>query len=272
MTIAHGLKIAVKDFWNRGSCGEVYATGTSENEYYDTHAIARYDLEPYIRDFARFSEGKGKDVLEIGVGMGADHVEWARSRPNSLTGLDLTPRAIEHTKKRLDVYGLPSQLQVADAELMPFKDNSFDVVYSYGVLHHSPDTQQAINEVFRVLRPGGSARIMIYQKYSITGYILWLRYGLLRFRPQASLEEIYSKYLESPGTKAFSVADAKRMFSKFSSVSAVSQLSFGDLLQGSVGQRHRGVLLEIARRVWPRALIRRCLKTHGLLLLIEATK
>ena len=94
--------------------------------------------------------------------MGADHLEWARSSPRSLTGIDLTDRAIQFTQERLGFYSLYSDLRVADAENLPFSDNSFDIVYSYGVLHHSPDTAQAIREVHRVLRPGGSARIMIY--------------------------------------------------------------------------------------------------------------
>lgn len=94
------LKGEVKDFWNEKSCGEIYATGKSEKEYYESVSKSRYALEPYIHDFAKFYEGKDKDVLEIGIGMGADHANWAKSKPKSLTGVDLTPRAIEHAKKK----------------------------------------------------------------------------------------------------------------------------------------------------------------------------
>ena len=113
-------------------------------------------------------------------------------------------------------------------------------MYSWGVLHHSPDTPRAIAEVHRVLRPGGVARVMIYHYWSITGYMLWLRYGLLRGR---SLRYVYAKYLESPGTKAYTIEEAEHMFRDFKAVFARSQLSFGDLLQGAVGQRHNGRLL-----------------------------
>jgi ubiquinone/menaquinone biosynthesis C-methylase UbiE len=262
-------KLAVQEFWNRQSCGEVYATGDSLTAQHDAQARARYELEPYIFEFARFEDGRGKDVLEIGVGMGADHLEWAKSSPRSLTGIDLTPRAIEHTSARIAAYGLTSRLECADAEHLPFPDNSFDIVYSWGVLHHSPDTPRAITEVHRVLRPGGVARIMIYHYWSVTGYLLWLRYGLLSGR---SLRSVYAKYLESPGTKAYTITEAKEMFRDFQSVAARSQLSFGDLLQGAVGQRHDGRLLRVAKRIWPRALIRRLLPRHGLMLLIEARK
>jgi ubiquinone/menaquinone biosynthesis C-methylase UbiE len=116
------------------------------------------------------------DVLEVGVGMGADHLEWARHMPRSLSGIDLTERAIAHTATRLALYGLRSDLRVADAEKLPFRDASFDLVYSWGVLHHSPDTPRAVREVLRVLRPGGLARVMIYHAHSMVGYMLWLRY------------------------------------------------------------------------------------------------
>ena len=262
-------KLAVQEFWNRQSCGEVYATGESLAEQLDAQARARYELEPYIFDFARFGDARGRDVLEVGVGMGADHLEWAKASPRSLTGVDLTPRAIELTRARFESHGLTSRLECADAERLPFPDNSFDVVYSWGVLHHSPDTPRAIAEVHRVLRPGGVARIMIYHYWSITGYLLWLRYGLLRGR---GLRAVYAQYLESPGTKAYTVDEARHMFRDFDSVSVRSQLSFGDLLQGAVGQRHGGLALSLAKRLWPRAVIRRLLPRHGLMLLVEATK
>ena len=266
------LKSQVKEFWNEKSCGEIYVAGQSEKEYYELESKSRYRLEPYIHDFAKFQEGRNKDVLEIGVGMGTDHAEWAKSNPKSMVGVDLTLRAIEHTKKRFVLLGLTSGMAEADAEQLPFNDNSFDLVYSWGVLHHSPNTSQAIREILRVLRPGGVTRIMIYHKYSLTGYLLWIRYGLLTAHPFKSLNDIYFNYLESPGTKAFSVQETRHMFSQFSKVDTKVQLSFGDLLAGAVGQRHGGVLLSVAKRLWPRKLLSVLFKNHGLLLLIEAQK
>jgi SAM-dependent methyltransferase len=204
--------------------------------------------------------------------MGADHVEIARARPRTLCGVDLTPSAVEHTRRRLELYGFDSRLQVADAEKLPFESNQFDLVYSWGVLHHTPDTHQAIDEVWRVLRPGGVARIMIYHKYALTGYLLWLRYALLRGRPGRGLGEIYWHHLESPGTKAYTVAEARRLFARFREVDCRVQLAFGDLLLGEVGQRHRGILLAIAKQLWPRFLLRRAFRRHGLYLLIDSRK
>jgi SAM-dependent methyltransferase len=266
------LKQRVHAFWNQGACGEIYAAGASEAEQFATQSMVRYALEPYLADFARFATGHGRDVLEIGVGMGADHVEWARCKPRSLTGIDLTERAVELTRRRLTTEGLCSDLHVADAEALPFGDESFDLVYSWGVVHHSPDTTRAVQEIYRVLRRGGQARVMIYHTYSLVGYMLWARYGMLRGRPWRCLADIYANHLESPGTKAYRIGEAKALFNAFTQVAVRPQLSFGDLLEGGVGQRHRGMLLTLAKKLYPRPLIRRACKNHGLYLLIEGEK
>lgn len=264
-------KEAVRQFWNRQSCGEVYAQGEGLVEQLEAHAQARYALEPYVRPFAKF-DGGDKRVLEIGVGMGADHLEWAKSRPKHLVGIDLTPRAAEWTKKRLAVYGLHSDVEVADAERLPFADDAFDIVYAYGCLHHSPDTAKAIREVHRVLKRGGEARILIYHKWSIVGYLLWIRYALLAGRPWRSLKSVYAEHLESPGTKAFSLGEARELFRPYRSVTAWTSLSMGDLLQGAVGQKHGRTAVSIVKRCWPRPLIRFVFRNHGLNLFVSAVK
>jgi ubiquinone/menaquinone biosynthesis C-methylase UbiE len=210
-------------------------------------------------------------VLEIGVGLGADHQSFAEAGAE-MTGVDLTPRAIEHTRRRLELFGLKSQLACGDAEKLPFADASFDVVYSWGVLHHSPNTPQAFREVHRVLKPGGTARIMIYSKYSLIGLMLWIRYGLLRLRPWTSLTEIYDKYLESPGTKAYTVAGARQLCAPFASANIETVMTHGDLLTSEAGQRHRGLALSIARVVWPRWLFKIVAPKSGLFMLIECHK
>ena len=265
-------KAAVKVFWNEVSCGEeLYLKGLNEIDAYNNQATIRYQLEPYILSFANFKDSKHKKVLEIGVGLGADHQQFAEAGAN-LYGIDLTERAVENTKKRLSLFGLNSHLTVGDAELLDFEDNSFDIIYSWGVIHHSPNTQQAIKEIFRVLKPGGVANIMIYHKYSIVGYMLWIRYAFLGLKPFTSLNDIYSKYLESPGTKAYTVKEARKLFVDFSSISFSTVLTHGDLLMSDVGQRHRGVFLTVAKKIFPRFLIKKMLPTHGLFMMIKAQK
>jgi SAM-dependent methyltransferase len=262
----------VREFWQAAACGEVYAQGESLRERFSTQAHDRFALEPYLRPFARFEDGRSRDVLEIGVGMGADHLEWARCRPRSLTGVDLTSRAIELTRARLRLEGLCSRLLVADAERLPFPDASFDLVYSWGVIQHSPDTKAAVSEIRRVLRPDGRVRVMIYQRRSLVGAMLWLRYALAVGRPWLTLTELYARYLESPGTKAYTLEEARSLFSGFADIGLRSELSPGDLLLGATGQRHGGVLLDWARRLTPRRAVRQLLPGFGLHLMIEARR
>lgn len=126
-------KQQVHDFWNRASCGEgLYLPATDQADY-AAQAETRYALEPYILDFARFQDTRGLRVLEIGVGLGADHQAFAAAGAE-LWGIDLTERAVEHTGRRLAVFGLTSRLAVGDAENLDFPDASFDLVYSWGVL------------------------------------------------------------------------------------------------------------------------------------------
>jgi SAM-dependent methyltransferase len=264
-------KQAVRNFWEQASCGEALYLSRANRTAYEQQARTRYELEPFILDFARFSNYRGKEVLEIGVGLGADHQRFAEAGA-SLTGLDLTTRAVGHTCDRFDAFGLRSDLLVSDAEKLPFPDDTFDLVYSWGVLHHSPHTERAVAEVLRVLKPGGEAKIMIYHKYSIVGFMLWVRYALLRFKPFLSLDVVYGRYLESPGTKAYTVDDARKLFRSFSVCRIKTVLTHGDLLTSAAGQRHQGWLLAIARMLWPRRIIETFIPNNGLFMLITAVK
>ena len=161
---------------------------------------ARYRLEPHIREFAGFAGSAGQRVLEIGVGMGADYMEWLKAGAQA-TGVDLSSVSLEWAKRRCEMAGFTPDLRVSDAEHLPFSDHTFDVVYSYGVMHHSPDTSGCIREAWRVLKPGGTLRIMIYHHPSLTGIMLWLRYGFLRGE---TFRQSVRDHLESPGTGSYS--------------------------------------------------------------------
>lgn len=261
----------VHDYWNEDSCGERNAKGVDQTEQYANETKTRYNLEPYIKDFAKFELYKDLNVLEIGVGMGSDHSSIAFSNPKSLIGIDLTERAVQHTISRFNSLGLKANVKVDNAENLSFKDNQFDAIYSWGVLHHSTNTEKCFEEVYRVLKPGGSAKIMIYHKYSPTGFMLWLRYGLLKLK---SLEAVYSDYLESPGTKAYTIKQAKNLTKKFENVDLKVQICFGDLLEGDVGQRHKGPLLSFVKLIYPKRIINWISNffPFGLFLLINVKK
>jgi ubiquinone/menaquinone biosynthesis C-methylase UbiE len=265
-------KMAVHNFWDAASCGEeLYMTGSEKKEQFRNQQKIRYELEPYILNFADFSKYRDKKVLEIGVGLGADHQNFAENNA-ILYGVDLTQRAIEFTKERLGLFNLNSELKTDDAENLSFTDSFFDLVYSWGVIHHSPNTPLCAKQIHRVLKNGGTAKVMIYHKYSFVGYMLWVRYALLKLKPFTSLSEIYSKYLESPGTKAYTVEEARLLFKDFRNVKISTILTHGDLLSSNAGQRHQGMALSVARKIWPRWLIKTFFPSHGLFMLITAEK
>ena len=261
----------VRDFWENASCGEeLYLKGFSKEDY-TFHLEQRYKLEPQIFDFADFPKFNGKKTLEIGVGLGADHLLLAKNGA-ILTGIDLTERAVNHTKRRFKLNGQKSKLFVSDAENLPFDDQSFDCIYSWGVIHHSPNTQKCIDEIFRVLKKGGFAKIMVYSKHSLVGYMLWFRYAFLKMNLFRTLYYIYHNYLESHGTKAFSMKQIKKMLKDFKIISIETTLGHGDLLESKAGQRHEGVLLKIARIIWSRWFFRRFMKNFGLGMMISIRK
>ena len=184
--------------------------------------------------FAEFDSAKAKRVLENDVGLGAEHQRYAQAGAD-LYGIDVTERAAEHTQLRLAMCGLSSQLAVGDAEKLDFPNEYFDQIYSWGVLRHSPDTLEAVTEVWRVLKKGVVAKAMIYQKRSTTGLMLWIRYALLVLCPWLSLTQIYSRHLESPGTKAYSVAQVRQLFSAFGEVEIRNILTHSNLLESDAG-------------------------------------
>jgi SAM-dependent methyltransferase len=264
-------KERVREFWQDSPCGEkLYLTKLDRNGFRQ-QSEDRYALEPFIFPFADFQAAKGKRVLEIGVGLGADHQCFAEAGA-VLSGIDLTPRAIEITSRRFETFSLRSDLRVGDAEELEFPDKSFDIVYSWGVIHHSPNTERAVAEIFRVLKPGGIAKIMIYNRHSLVGFMLWLRYGLARGRPLVSLGQIYANHLESPGTKAYSESETRCLFRQFDNVVIRIELGHGDLLTSKAGQRHNGIILTVARKLWPRWLLSKLCRRNGLFMMIQARK
>lgn len=209
---AERTKGAVRGFWERTPCGSWDASAPEgSGEYFQQIERRRYELEPFIPEFAGFDSTSGQSVLEIGVGLGTDHVRFARAGAR-LTGVDLTEKGIELVRRRLELEGLASDLRVGDAERLPFEDASFDVVYSWGVLHHTPDTPRAVSEAIRVLRPGGRICMMLYARHSWVSYGLWARHGPLSRRPFRSLRDVLHHHMESLGTQGFSKREARRMF------------------------------------------------------------
>ena len=215
--MAPAKKEDVKEFWEHEACGERY--GAEQDRL-------RYELEPEILGFGGFDSAAGKRVLEIGVGMGADFMRWVRAGAVA-TGVDLTQRAVDLTRRRLEGEGLTADVRIADAESLPFPDDHFDVVYSWGVLHHTPRPDQALREAQRVLAPGGELRLMLYHRHSWVAFAAWVRFCLLRGKPLAGLRAAVAQ-VESPGTQAFTASELSALLPNMHDLSITPQLSHWD--------------------------------------------
>jgi len=156
----------VNAFWDTEAGGTHFVPESTDlADFYERFREQRYRTEWHIPLLVPFAEAKGHTVLEIGTGNGADGAMFAMNGAN-YTGVDLTETALQATRRHFDVLGLHGRFQRENAEKLSFPDESFDWVYSHGVLHHTPNPQSAINEVWRVLKPNGRAIIMLYHKRS----------------------------------------------------------------------------------------------------------
>ena len=210
------FKQAVHDFWDEKTCGtwEVDKEKFTK-EYFEEIEETRYRLQPEIFTFAEFTRFHGKKVLEVGVGAGTDFLQWVRAGADA-SGIDLTEQAIEHVRHRLELYNLkPGELHVSDCEQLPFPDNFFDLVYSWGVIHHTPDTKKALDEIVRVCKPGGICKIMIYHRNSLLAWFFWIKRALLKGKPFQTISKVLSEQMESYGTKAYTVSEAKKILEKY---------------------------------------------------------
>ena len=166
------------------------------------------------RPFGRFMKREqiaGKDVLEVGCGMGT-HAAMLAGAGARVTAVDLTERAVAVTQRRLEVFGLAANIQRADAEQLPFGERTFDLVWSWGVIHHSSSFERCLDEMARVLRPGGRLVLMVYYRPSIVYY---LNNGLIRGvlmgqLLRKSLQEIYVESGDGAFARVFSKQQLRR--------------------------------------------------------------
>jgi len=159
----------IQAFWDAHPCGEDFVEQLTEDyeAFFDAYDRFRYSLEGHIPGILDDFDFEGKEVLEIGLGQGADSEQLVR-RGASWCGIDITRQSVARVRARFHLRGLPCRgIVQGSAVSLPFPDQSFDVVFSHGVLHHIPEIDQAQREIARVLRPSGTLLMMVYAKGSL---------------------------------------------------------------------------------------------------------
>ncbi len=226
--------------------------------------------EPGATPFSRymdFAKWRGKRVLEIGCGLGT-HAQLLAQAGCDYTGIDLSAHAAAATRRRLELRGLPGTVLQMDATRMEFEDESFDAVWSWGVIHHSPTTEIIAREILRVLKPGGDFVVMVYHKNS---FVYWLNYFFVRGVLMGklltmSMEQIRNRYSDGLIARFFTRAEGLRLFAEASSATTEVAGLYTELLP--LPRQLRDPLTALI----PRAVKHWLLRRGGWFLIIKGEK
>jgi SAM-dependent methyltransferase len=197
----------IRQFWDSHPCGDsqVESLKGDYEAFFRRYDAFRYSLEAHILRRLDAIDFNGKRVLEIGLGQGADSEQIIR-RGAIWSGLDLTPESVNRVSTRLRLRGLPyERLECASALSMPFPADSFDIVFSHGVLHHIPDVVAAQKEIARVLKPGGRLIAMLYARRSLN-YLVAI--SVVR---RLSVAVLYLGRVQGRGIVVGHIANAKKL-------------------------------------------------------------
>jgi ubiquinone/menaquinone biosynthesis C-methylase UbiE len=251
----------VQAYWDQYPCGiQVSQREVGTREFFEeikTKFHETYGAYAHSDELLDFRGYRGESVLEIGCGIGFDALEFARNGAD-VTGLDLSPRNVELAKKYFAFNGLEANIEVGNAEALRFGDDRFDLVVAIGVLYYTPNTQKAVDEIRRVLKPGGKAICMFFNRYS------W--YTLLARISRTNLDH---EHKDPPVLKLYSARKARALFAKFSSVAVVMDRFPTATIKrsGVLAQLYNRGVVPLSRLI-PKALMR----PFGFHIIVQATK
>jgi len=203
----NGNEQAIRDFWDSHPCGDhqVESLRGDYEAFFERYDAFRYSREAHILKRLDAIDFKGKRVLEVGLGQGADSEQIIR-RGAIWSGLDLTPESIRRVSTRLRLRGLSyEQIECASALSMPFPADRFDIVFAHGVLHHIPDVVAAQKEIERVLKPSGRLIAMLYARRSLNYNVA---ISVVR---RTAVAVLYLAGVQGRGIVAGHIANAKRL-------------------------------------------------------------
>lgn len=179
-------------------------------EFFDDLDEYRFDKLRYLPEVVDFGAFAGETLLEVGCGIGTDLVRFARGGAR-VTGVDLSQTAIDLAARNFELHGLaPVELRVANGEALPYQEASFDHVYAHGVIQYTADPAQMIRECHRVLKPGGSATFMVYNRIS------WLH-------ALSKVMKVKLEHEDAPGLRLFSIAEFRALLAPFAETRIVPE-------------------------------------------------
>ena len=175
----------VSDYWNSRPCNIRHSSQpVGTQEYFDEVEARKYFVEPHIPGFANFSLWKGKKVLEIGCGIGTDTINFARHGAQ-VTSVDLTENSLQVARQRAKVFGLDGQIRFIQANAEHLSDSlpveRFDLIYSFGVIHHTPHPERVLEELRKYAGPESTVKIMVYYRWSWKVLWILMTYGKGQF-------------------------------------------------------------------------------------------
>ncbi|MGW3150758.1 class I SAM-dependent methyltransferase [Streptomyces sp. NPDC001177] len=217
-------RIAAREQWSANPAGTHHAAAPEGTpEFYEQMTRSRYELQPWLPRLLRAWVPSGR-VLEVGCGAGTDHAMIA-AIARETAAVDLSERCVRLTQTRLDLEDRPGIAQVADAENLPYPDATFDGAYSFGVLHHTDHPEKAVEEIRRVLRPGGTFMVGLYHRDSlfaaekVAKYVAtmsWRRQSWRDFLPEIEFGAVERE--QRPLVRLYSRKSARELFGRFHEV------------------------------------------------------
>lgn len=241
----------VQKFWDENPlCAWTIPFEKGSKAYFEYFDKMRMDIEPepLSSSLYEFESANGKKVLEVGCGNGFVLSRFA-SKGALVTGVDITPTGVELCKKRFSLFDLKGEFIVADAQHLPFEDNSFDMICSMGVLHHVPDTEKAVSEIYRVLKPGGRFLIMLYHRNSV---LYRFKFPLLKLLTGKSIQQLVNEVdgVGNPKGDVYSEDQMRKLLNKFKNIQLQISLIEGWMIFPKFGKYIPRKLLSLFEKKW----------------------
>ncbi len=210
----------VRTYWDQRPCNIRHSprpVGT--REYFDEVEARKYFVEPHIPQFADFERWRGKKVLEIGCGIGTDTVNFARHGA-TVTAVDLSPQSLKIAAQRVELFGLTDRVRFYSGsaeELISFlPPDTYDLIYSFGVIHHTPHPERVLEQMRSYARPGTTVKVMVYHRHSWKVFWILMGYGKGKFW---RLRELVAEHSEAqtgcPVTFTYTRRQARQLLESF---------------------------------------------------------